>query len=782
MTNFHKFDENEFDLKDILLKYFRFWPIFVCSVVICLLLCGIYIRYGKDVYKTEAKIKILEKNESLNLPSVDNLFSDSRINLENEIETIRSYPILEKVVNKLHLTYNFYKVGNIKTARIDSFPFYFKPHTNINQKKEQVFEFFLEAGQIRVYHEQKDSVYILKDHTSLNNSNDLPFDISLGDFDYVNDDNISYKLVIKPLKSTIRGLKKRLGISKIGKSSEIISISLNTESKKYSENIVDCVVETFNNDGIEDKRLVYRRTIDFINNRFVDLTSELDSIEIAKQHFKLNNNLVDIVSDASMNVGLKLNSDEKVFQLENQILIVESLLNSIKNDEGKLIPSNIGVESDNINELISGYNKTLLSLQNLIYSGGENNPEVINLEKLVLKSKLNILETIEIHKIQLDETLRNLKKQNTKFFNSVSTIPEKEKGLRSIERNQEILESLYLFLLQKREEAEVSYTVTEPSIKVVEFAISEDLPMGPGTSVMILASIIIGLIIPVVTLYLFFYFDNKVHSKEDLVNYLGDINLIGEIPNITRLNEKVFDDPSQRSIIAEASRILASNTDYLIRSTNPDKKGKVIISTSTIKGEGKTFVALNLSLALASLNKKVLLIGADLRNPQVHNYINENKSNFGLTNFLLDKKFDWKSYTINHFKKYPTHEILISGPLPPNPSQLLANGNLDILLEEAKNNFDYVILDCAPTILVSDTLLITHLADATVYLTRANKTEIDLLDFPAKLMSDKKLQNVGFVLNGVGDGYKSKYGYSYGYKYSYAYNYGYGYGYSEEEK
>ena len=142
MTNFHKFDENEFDLKDILLKYFRFWPIFVSSVVICLLLCGIYIRYGKDVYKTEAKIKILEKSESLNLPSVDNLFSDSRINLENEIETIRSYPILEKVVNKLHLTYNFYKVGNIKTARIDSFPFYFKPYTNINQKKEQIFEFF----------------------------------------------------------------------------------------------------------------------------------------------------------------------------------------------------------------------------------------------------------------------------------------------------------------------------------------------------------------------------------------------------------------------------------------------------------------------------------------------------------------------------------------------------------------------------------------------------------------------------------------------------------------
>ena len=203
-------------------------------------------------------------------------------------------------------------------------------------------------------------------------------------------------------------------------------------------------------------------------------------------------------------------------------------------------------------------------------------------------------------------------------------------------------------------------------------------------------------------------------------------------------------------------------------------KRQVILCTSTIKGEGKTFVALNLSLALASLNKKVLLIGADLRNPQIHNYVDVEKRVDGLSNYLYDDGFDWKSALLKPFKEHPTHTVLIGGNLPPNPVQLLTNGRLDTLLNEAKKNYDYIIMDCAPTLLVTDTLLISHLADATVYLTRANHTEKELLEYPKQLIQDKKLKNVGFVINGLGAG--NSYGYGYGYKYGYNYGYGYGYG------
>ena len=204
------------------------------------------------------------------------------------------------------------------------------------------------------------------------------------------------------------------------------------------------------------------------------------------------------------------------------------------------------------------------------------------------------------------------------------------------------------------------------------------------------------------------------------------------------------------------------------------------MSTSTIKGEGKTFIALNLSLALASLNKKVLLVGADLRNPQIHNYINVDKSSAGLTNYLFDNTFPWKSSVKNYFEELPTHSVLIGGAIAPNPVQLLTNGNMETFINEAKKSFDFIILDCAPTLLVTDTLLISQLADATVYITRANFTEKELLEFPKKLIEEEKIKNVGFVLNGLGSGKAYGYGYGYTYGYKYGYNYGYGYGYSSK--
>jgi len=257
--------------------------------------------------------------------------------------------------------------------------------------------------------------------------------------------------------------------------------------------------------------------------------------------------------------------------------------------------------------------------------------------------------------------------------------------------------------------------------------------------------------------------DTKLHGKSDIEKMVSEIPVAAEIPKI-KTGDNIFRNPNDRSVLAESFRILSSNVNYILPARD---NAKVIFCTSTIKGEGKTFVSLNLSLALSSLNKRVLLIGADLRNPQIHSYFDIEKNKAGLSNYLHDVDFNWQSALIKGFEQHPNHDILISGSLPPNPAHLLTNGRFETLLEEAKDIYDYIIVDTAPTILVTDTLLISKFADATMYVTRADFTEKNLINHSIDLHKKNKLKNMAYVVNSVG---ANK---------SYGYNYGYGYGYGE---
>lgn len=783
LMNNYENNENDFgvNFKLEILKYLYFWPWFILSILISILSGYLYLRYTPEIYQTDAKIKILEKKEGIELPSASDLFSQSNINLENEIEAITSYPILERVVKQEDLYLNFFNVGSVVSSRAYEFPFNFINQINPDSvENERTFEIYFDLNGIKIF-DQENNIEIK--FNSLNTSNqkhNLPFDISWNIENIKTNPNDHYRLIIKPLKQSVNNLKKILNVKSIGKKSELISLNFNSQNIQYSENILNSIINTFNDDGVNDRRLIHKRTINFINERFKILHSELDSIELDKQIFKYNNNLVDISTDASLSLELRSKSDEEVFHFENQISLTKILLNTINKNEIKLFPANIGIDNITINNLIEEFNEKIFKRESLVASGGINNPKVKLIDKLIHDTKDNILTSLLNYQNQLTEVLKKLNYQNLKFNSDVSSLPEKEKTLRSIERSQEILENIYLFLLQKREEAEVSYAVTEPSLKIVEYAISGDEAIFPNKILVLCSSIFLGIVIPVLIIYLIFLFDTKIHSKKDLEEIFPQASILGEIPLIKDKSDLIFSTPNQRSILAEASRIISSNTNYLI-----DKKlntGSIILATSTVKGEGKTFVALNLSLALSSLNKKVLLIGADLRNPQIHKYTNIEKNSHGLTNFLHDDNFKWENAVFNFFKDQPTHKTLIAGSIPPNPTQLLSNGRLEKLLTSAKKEYDYIVLDCAPTLLVTDTLLISHLADVTVYLTRANQTEKEILNHTKKLIVESKIKNVGFVLNGIGDGlsYGYKYGYKYSYGYKYGYNYGYGYGYKDE--
>ena len=774
--------EDSIDIKKEFFKYLFFWKYFLFFVVFCLSISFIYIRYTNKIYETNAKIKILDKKDAgLELPSAEDLFSNSKINLENELEILTSYSILEQVVRNQDLTTIVFANGDIMSSLATEYPFSIKTKIPIDSLSEMLFNInFTNKGLQIIDYQNEDKEYIFESLSTFEKNHDLPFDVLNTNKKLCADQN--FNLSLKSIDAIVKMLKKKILVLPIGQTSDIISINFNSTNPKYSKKVINELIEVFNNDGIKDRQLIHKRTINFINDRYKYLSSELDSIETKKQLFKVSNNLVDFKTNSTISIQKNSISEEDVFLNENQISIISSLLQVLAKLNFELLPANIGIENLEINLLVTSYNQMILDRKKLLSSAGPQNPSIKLIDSSINDSRSNIIFSLQQHLLDLNNLNIKLSAQLSKFDNQLTSLPEKEKMLRAIERNQSIKEALYLFLLQKREEAEVSYAITEPSIKVVEYAISKTEPVSPSVQIIYLSALLLGLLIPFGFLSIIFLFDTKIQSREDIESHNSSIDIAGEIPFFDIGEEdKIFSDPSARSIVSESFRMLMSNTRYLFKDND---KSKIILVTSSIKGEGKTLTALNLSLSFASLNKKVLLIGCDLRNPQIHKYLDEDKNKKGLVDFLVDNKSSWKNSILNKFDKVPSHSILLSGSLPPNPLYLINNGNMEILINQAKKEYDYIIVDSAPTLLVADTKSLFHLADAIIYLTRCNVTDKEILNHIQSSADDNK-SPISVVLNGVGQtnayGYSYGYQYGYGYNYKYSYNYGYGYGYEEDK-
>jgi len=758
-----------FNLKYEFFKYLNYWPWFILSVTVAFAVSFLYLRYAPKEFNTNAKIKILDEKSGLELPTTALIVNRSNINLENEIQILTSYPILSGVVDQLGLCAQFYEKGHVRYIPLVELPFEFKSSYSKESIIEQnQFGITAEESGFKITNEGTGLELSFSGFDTTKSDHQLPFELKWSS-EFTKHQLIGRNFEIRfvPKKYVVQSLKSKIRIEPIGERSDLLSLNMKGENSLISEQVLNTLIEVFNQDDILDRQLIWKRTIDFVEKRFVNLSDELDSIESYKKNFKIDNNLVDISMDVTESLGQRSKSDEKLFEVENQIeisnLIKNSLLNS--SESYSLLPANIGVESVSINSMLKEFNTLVLQRQKLINSAGDNNPTVILLEGNLKDLKTNIENSISAYLNQLNSTKKQLSSRNEIFQSKVSGIPKIEQQLRAIERQQSIKEELFIFLLQKKEEASVNLAVTEPTLKVVEYSISDTYPISPKPRIVYLGAFIVGLLLPFGILYIVFLLDTKIHNKLDMDLYANETPVIAEIPMINEGMNTVFSNPNDRSTLAESFRILTTNIDFIV----PSKKGcKVIFCTSTIKGEGKTFISLNFSLALASLNNKVLLIGADLRNPQLHTYAKINKNRPGLSNFLIDPSIGLSSLTMNVFEKQSNHDILLSGTIPPNPAHLLANGNFETLIEEAKSLYDYIVVDLAPTILVTDTLLISHLADATICAVRANHTDKKLIPFSVNLSKTNRLKNMVYVINGV------KENRSYGYSYNYGYKYGYG--------
>lgn len=751
-------------------KYLRFWYWYALGVALAFLGAYLYLRYTPKVYNSSAKIKILDKSKGLEMPSASFIFSRSNINLENEIEILKSYRIAEKVVRRLNLTMQYFEDGNVITTELDRLPFSVLQTVTNDNATYATYIIKVTANTFEVRREGSEVVSSFQNFNTLIKAHKLPFELDGDPSDMAALVGRTFMIKLAPVEPLTKGLKGSIGVSMLGKSSDLLQLNYSGQSRAKSESIINTLIEVFNEDGIYDRQEISRRTISFIDERFLLLANELDSIELSIKDYKQDNNLITLETDAELGISQRTASEQELFTLENQMLLTDMLQETLeKSSDATLLPANFGLSSGDINSQIGAYNSLVLELDKLVLSAGVNNPAIRSYNAGLSDLKSNIMASLQAYEQQLKVSKQQMQTRNRRFASQVYSLPAKEKMLRAITRQQEIKQSLYLFLLQKREESAINLAITEPSVKVVEYALSSAMPISPVPRNAYLMGLVLGLLLPFGAVYVILLLDTKIKSREDLSLYGSKIPILAEMP-LVKEAALIFSDPEDRTSQAEAFRILSSNVRYIlpVLSEKEGKEGKVIFCTSSIKGEGKTHVSLNLSLALSSINKKVLLIGADLRNPQLHGLMNLDKNQAGLTNYLHEADVDWKDIKLKAFDKQLYHEVLISGSIPPNPASLLTNGRFEALIAEARTLYDYIVVDTAPTILVTDTLLISQLADATLYVIRANHSDKQLIHFAKDLYESGKLKNMAFVLNGV------PVGRGYGYGYNYGYNYGYG--------
>ena len=762
-------DEEKFAIKGILIKYLRYWPWFLGCLLLSIFSGFLYMRYSAVNYRSEAKIKIIDESKRTDLVSQEsaNIWGISTINLENEMEVLKSYRLLNQVVEELNLDVSYYYVGFFKTSEKWNAPFIVKKFAS---EQEQLYplSYTVEFTPTGFEIEDSNGADFKVGFKSENNSAPgLPFSIELLDNITLSKySNVTYKVVINPRKNAVMQLSNRLSVQPSNRKSDILSLSLTGESIKRSEAILNAVIQRFNNDAIADVQAISKRTLDFIDERFLYLSGELDSIELGKAGFKRDQNLAYIEEDATSILKKKSEAEGEAFRLETQISLSRSLRQSVARQANYgLLPADIGLENTSINSLVKNYNELARERTKLLSSVQEGHPSVQSLNTQLKKGKENVLKTIDVNQRQLQISLSQLNEQKDLASEMFSRLPENEKMLRGIERQQSIKEKLFLLLLQKREEAAINNAVTAPSFKVVDYAKTSLDPVSPKKVFVYPLALALGLLIPFSILFLKFSLDTKVQERSDLERLNPSIPIMAEIPFLGK--EGDFKESGARSILAESFRILSTNITFQLPKNDYSEAGKVIYVASAIKGEGKTTVALNLSLAYASLNKKVLLVGADLRNPQLHAYFGIDKSTTGLSDFLFAPEVNWENCIHRGYGKNPNHNVCFSGTMPSNPPELLAGKNFKKFIERAKKEFDYVIVDTAPTILVTDTLLISDYADLVLFIVRLGFTDKRLIEFSKNLKKSNKLAHIAYVLNDVGLDRTKDYNYGYGYGYSF---------------
>ena len=794
--------EENIDVKELLFKYLIHWPWFVGTVVVCLIAAWVYLYMSTPVYNISATVLIKDDKKGgsagmlsgLESLGLDGMVSSSQ-NIDNEIEVLRSKTIVKEVVEDLglYISYtdedefpsrNMYKTSPVQVSLTpqeadlleepmivemalqpqgsmdvnvkigdDEYQKHFEKLPAVFPTERGTLAFFLTPDSVlsskRTLEETTDSEKTTRNITATIN---------------------------KPL-AVAKAYCKNMTIEPTSKTTSVAVISLKNSNVQRGKDFINKLLEMYNINTNNDKNEVAQKTAEFINERISIISKELGSTEKDLESFKRGAGITDLTSDAQIALTGSAEYEKKRVENQTQINLLQDLQKYMQNEGYEVLPSNIGLQDLNLAAAINRYNDVLVERKRLLRTSTENNPTIINLDTSISAMKENVQVSLDRVLRGLFITKADLDREANRYSRRISEAPGQEREFVSIARQQEIKAGLYLMLLQKREENAITLAATANNAKIIDDAIADDAPVSPKRKMIYLIALVLGVGIPVGVIYLLELTKFKIEGRSD-VEKLTSVPIVGDIPLTDEKQGAIAVFENQNNLMSETFRNIRTNLQFMLEN---DKK--VILVTSTVSGEGKSFISANLAISLSLLGKKVVIVGLDIRKPGLNKVFNISKREQGITQYLANPEKNLMDLVqLSDVSK--NLYILPGGTVPPNPTELLARDGLDKAIETLKKNFEYVILDTAPVGMVTDTLLIGRVADLSVYVCRADYTRKNEYTLINELIDGNKLPNLCTVINGL-DLKKRKYGYYYGYGkygkyYGYGKRYGYGYGYGEQ--
>ena len=792
-NNMNEQDEEKINYQELLFRYIIHWPWFVASVLVCLIGAWVYLHFQTPVYQVSASIMIKDDKKGSGSTDLGNLgiggVITSTQGIDNEIEVLRSKTILKEVVNNLELYITYYDedefpekelyqtspvIVNLTAQEADKLPG--SALLAMKLSPEGVLDVNLKVG-LNEYNQRFEKLPAV-----------LPTDA--GTFGFALKDSLSggqmeghkgerhIRAVVSRPFGVAKGYQGALSIAPTSRTTSVAVVSLMNTNIQRARDFINKLMEMYNRNTNNDKNKVAEKTREFINERIKIIDEELGSTEDKLEAFKRNAGLTDISSDAQLAVSGNAEYEKRRVDNGTQINLVRDLIKYINNplNEYELLPGNIGLSDAGLTTQIGRYNELIIERKRLLRTSTESNPMIVNLDTSIRAMKSNVQAAINGTLQGLLIVKADLEREAGRFSRRISDAPGQERQYVSIARQQEIKAGLYLMLLQKREENAITLAATANNAKIIDEPVATGGPLSPKPNMIYMIALVLGVGMPVGVIFLIGLTKFKIEGRGD-VEKLTRLPIVGDVPLTNEKAGSIAVFENQNTLMSETFRHIRTNLQFMLENDQ-----KVILVTSTVSGEGKSFISSNLAISLSLLGKRVVIVGLDIRKPGLNKIFNIPRKEQGITQYLSNPEKNLMDF-VQPSDVSKNLYILPGGTVPPNPTELLARDGLDKAIETLKKNFDYVILDTAPAGMVTDTLLVGRVADLSVYVCRADysrKAEFTLIN---ELAADNKLPNICTIINGL-DLKKKKYGYYYGYGkygkyYGYGKRYGYGYGYGE---